>query len=61
MSGVATVGQVGAALNAAATQLEYQVAALKKQQEVVQDAGTAALKLIQAAFTGIGQNLDVTV
>ena len=60
MSGISTVGQVGAALNAAATQAQYQVAALQKQQEVVRDAGAAALKLIQSAFTGTGANLDIS-
>lgn len=62
MSGVAAVGQAGAALSSAATRQQYQVAVLQKQQQVVKDAGAAALKLIQSAVvTGVGKNLDIQV
>ena len=50
MAGIASVGSVGAGLSEAQFQIQYQVRALKEQQNVAKDLGAAALALMQAVF-----------
>ena len=62
MTGIASVGSVGAGLSEAQFQVQYQVQVLKEQQHVAEDLGGAALKLIQTALANAGapaRDLDV--
>ncbi len=62
MAGIASLGSVGAGLSEAQFQVQYQVQALKEQQQVAEDVGAASLELIKAAMSTMGQSrndLDV--
>lgn len=66
MAGIAAVGSVGAGLNEAQFQVQYQMRVLKEQQDAIKDVGAASLALIRAAFknisaggSGQGNDLDV--
>ncbi len=62
MSQITEVARVGAGLDAAQIKMSYQLRALKEQQNVAKDLGSAALTLIQTAMsaTATGQSdLDV--
>ena len=66
MAGIASVGSVGAGLNEAQFQVQYQMQALKDQQNVIKDVGAASLALIRAAFSSVnavasGQEHDLDV
>lgn len=62
MSVVTSVGQGSAATSTAVRQAEYQVAVLKKQQEITKQAGSAVIQLIQSAAVPQPQhNVDVSV
>lgn len=61
MSNVSAITGLAGALGRAQFEAQYQVAALKKQQDVAADLGAAALKLIASSIVDpqVGQNLDV--
>lgn len=65
MDGIVSVGGVGAVASSVQIQVAYQAKAAVKQDEVAQDLGANALKLIQASVipvsTGVGSDLDVRV
>ena len=50
MSTIQPLGSVGAALSQVRFQAEYQIRALKEQQIVTEDLGSAALKLVVSAL-----------
>ncbi|MBI4559398.1 MAG: YjfB family protein [Candidatus Hydrogenedentes bacterium] len=62
MDGIESIRGVAAELSRAQIEAEYQVRVFKKQQEVVMDLGSAALKLIQTVLSvdaASGQNINV--
>ena len=62
MAGLNPVGSVGAGLSQAQFQAELQVRAVKREQKVAADLGSAALRLINAAVsTGGEQGYDLDV
>lgn len=63
MAGIASVGSVGAGLNEAYFQVQYQTQVLKEQLSTSEDLGNAALKLIRTALGGVTQasNHDLDV
>ncbi|HIJ66410.1 MAG TPA: hypothetical protein HPP77_10720 [Candidatus Hydrogenedentes bacterium] len=61
MAGLSAVGGVGAGLSQARFQAEYQVRVLKEQQAVVDDLGSAALKLIKMALSSEPMQHDLDV
>jgi len=66
MTGIGSLGGVGAGLSQAQFQLQYQVQVLKEQQQVAESLGNGALELIQKAMSVapdgdiVGHDLDVT-
>ncbi|MCC6486557.1 MAG: hypothetical protein IT364_03590 [Candidatus Hydrogenedentes bacterium] len=62
MAGITSIGGVATGISQVQFETLYQAQALVRQQQAARDVGTAALNLIQAAFSidpAVGQNLDV--
>ena len=62
MAGINSIGGVTTGISQVQVETQYQAQTVARQQEAVRDVGTAALNLIQAAFSvdpAVGQNLDV--
>lgn len=62
MAALSAVAGVGPGVPTAQLEMQYQAAVVKQQKEAMDAVGTAALRLIQAAFIrdpSKGQNMDV--
>ena len=62
MSGITSLGGVGAGLGEARFQVQYRARVLKEQQNVTKDLGSAAIQLVRAAMAAansLGNDLDV--
>ena len=61
MSGIASIGAIGAGLKNVELQNEYQVKAVQLQKDALEMQGKMAAQLIQSAVGASGSGLDIKV